>query len=362
MSNTQDIFKSIFGIEYDKVKQFFSDLSSPNKVNAVPQGRVINVYVLLRANNELLIRHEGREDIPLATIEGEKYPIILYEKIQSAFRRKELELLRNHYSQHKKEVDAIRGKNDDWFCALRPTASTKNPQEEKVGGQCRECPDCMTFGFAVAKRSEGQLEYNVKSRIEGDLFIATTPLSKSVIIRTFNAVDDITKTTIIGGKEEEEGRTGALFRYSLVREVTIFVGKIVMKDIGINDFLLKLATLSVVQKIGGRTTHFGNVEVIIPAILFSTYEVSSSYDLFTAIKGMENLKGIVDKIHSHLNEVKKGVLVTSDDFAKIIRQQLFDDNGSVSDEIVKGAWTEAKNFKASIEEFIKQNQKQDQGK
>ncbi len=338
---SEKLFQDIFGIEFGKVKQFFSDLSKADMKNVVPQGRVINVYLVIRANNELLIRHEGEEDISLATIQDDKYPIILYEKFQSVYRRKELELLRHDYNLHKEEINKIRGNNDEWFCALRPSASVK---DEKIGGQCGECPDCITFGFAV--RKEGR--YNVKSRIEGDLFIATLPEKKSVVIRTFNAVDDVTKTTIIGGGEEK-GRTGALFRLSLVREGTIFVGKIAMKDVGLNDFLLKIAVLTTVTKIGGNTTDFGNIKVFIPAIMFSTHEVSSGYDLFLQVKGKEDVDTVISSINSYLDKVKKGVLVTSNDFTDSIKNVLFNSDGTIKHEIIKNAWNEAKIFKDSIE-------------
>ncbi|MCH4816229.1 MAG: type I-D CRISPR-associated protein Cas7/Csc2 [Saccharolobus sp.] len=343
----EEAFKTIFGIEFEKVKEFFSDLSKVDPKNAVPQGKVVNVYLVIRANNELLIRHEGGEDVTLGTFGNEKYPIILYDKFQSTYRRKELELLRGNYNQHKTEVDKIREKNDDWFCALRPTASTKK-QEERIGGLCGECPDCMSFGFAV--REGGN--YNVKSRIEGDLLISTIPESKSVVVRTFNAVDDVTKTTLIGGEEGGAGRTGALFRLSLVKEGTIFVAKIVMKDISLNDFLIKIAALSVISKIGGKTTDFGNIKVFIPAIMFSTYEVSSSYDMFNLVKGKDDVESVILPINQHLEKIKKGVLVTSKDFSEKIQSTLFRSDGTLDPEIVLKSWEEAKNFKKSIELFI----------
>ncbi len=342
-----DYFKSIFGLEFKDVKQFFSDLSKADIKNVVPQGRVINVYLVIRASNELLIRHEGGEDVSLASIGNDKYPIILYDKFQSVYRRKELEFLRSDYNANKDKINKIREKTDEWFCALRPTVATKK-EEERIGGQCGECPDCVTFGFAV--RKEGK--YNVKSRIEGDLFIATTPERKSVVVRTFNAVDDVTKTTIIGGESDQAGRTGALFRLSLVREGTIFVGKIAMKDIGVNDFLLKLAVLTTISKIGGNITDFGNIKVYIPAIMFSTHEISSSYDLFLNVKEKENADTVISDINAHLEKVKKGVLVTSNDFSDKIKSALFDGNGNINHDVIEGAWNEAKNFKESIEEAI----------
>ena len=360
---SETLFKSIFEIDFSQVKEFFSDLSKVDPLNVVPRGRVINVYLVVRAENELLIRHEGGEDVSLATIKTntgfERYPIILYEKFQSVFRRKELELLRSHYDQHKAEVNKIRESDKEWKCGLRPNVIIKKgkPAEELITGLCGECPDCMTFGFAV--REGGT--YNVKSRIEGDLFIATTPEQKSVVIRTFNAVDDVTKTTFINVGEEGEGRTGALYRLSLVKEGTIFVGKIAMKDIGLNDFLLKMATLSVISRIGGKTTQFGTVKVYIPALMFSRYEVSSSYDMFNEVKGKESVEEVIAAINAKLDKIKKGVLVTSKDFAEVIRSEMFDDKGNIRSDVVLNAWIEAKNFKDSIERYTEGDKKEKKG-
>jgi len=356
---SEPLFKSIFGIDFSQVKEFFSDLSKVDPINVVPRGRVINVYLVVRAENELLIRHEGGEDISLATIGNEKYPIILYDKFQSVFRRKELELLRSNYDQHKAEVNKIRETQEEWKCGLRPTVTTKKgkPAEELITGLCGECPNCMTFGFAV--REEGK--YNVKSRIEGDLLIATTPEQKSVVIRTFNAVDDVTKTTFIDVGEEGKTRTGALFRLSLVREGTIFVGKIAMKDIGLNDFLLKMAALSVITRIGGKTTQFGTIKVYIPAIMFSRYEISSSYDMFTEVKGKEDVNEVISTINTKLEKIKKGVLVTSNNFAEAIRREMFDSKGNIRSDVVINAWSEAKNFKDSIEKYTEGDKKEKKG-
>jgi len=360
---SETIFNSIFGVDFSQVKEFFSDLSKVDPLNVVPRGRVINVYLVVRAENELLIRHEGGEDVSLATIKTdtgfEKFPIILYDKFQSVFRRKELELLRSHYDQHKAEVNKIRGKDEEWKCGLRPNVVTKKekPAEELITGLCGECPDCMTFGFAV--REEGK--YNVKSRIEGDLLIATIPEQKSIVIRTFNAVDDVTKTTFINVGEEGEGRTGALFRLSLVKEGTMFVGKIAMKDIGLNDFLLKMAALSVISRIGGKTTQFGTIKVYIPAIMFSRYEISSSYDVFTEVKGKEDVDEVSSAINAKLEKIKKGVLVTSKDFAEAIRKELFDSKGNIKTDVVLNAWDEAKNFKDSIERYTEGDKKEKKG-
>ncbi|BCS94300.1 type I-D CRISPR-associated protein Cas7/Csc2 [Metallosphaera javensis (ex Sakai et al. 2022)] len=347
MSLNEKIGK-ILGIEEEKISPFFADLSDVKKENAVPRGRVINVFVTIQAEGELIIRHEGGEDITLATVGDKKYPIILHEKLTSSMRRKMLELLRRDYSANKEEINKIRGKNDDWDCSLRPFSSTKK-EEERMGGLCGECPNCMEFGFAV--KEEGS--FNLKSRIEGDLHIATEPEQKSVVVRTFNAVDEVTKTTFIQGEGE---RTGALFRLSLVREGTIFVGKVVMKDVSPAEFLLSLYSLASTSRVGAVTSDFGKISVHIPAIIFSSYEVSSGYDLHrrAGIEGLNNLDEINRKINSYLDGFKKNhVLITSDDIAKKVLDELTV-NGTISHDVVKEAWMNGVNFRKGIKLFIRE--------
>ncbi|ARM77212.1 type I-D CRISPR-associated protein Cas7/Csc2 [Acidianus manzaensis] len=343
MSLNEKIEK-ILGIEKEKISPFFADLSDVKKENAVPRGRVINVFVTIQAEGELIIRHEGGEDITLATIGDKKYPIILHEKLASSVRRKMLELLRRDYADHKEEINKIRGKNDDWDCSLRPFSSTN--KEERMGGLCGECPNCMEFGFAVKEGS-----FNLKSRIEGDLHIATEPEQKSVVVRTFNVVDEVTKTTFVQGE-----RTGGLFRLSLVREGTIFVGKVVMKDVSPAEFLLSLYSLASTSRIGAVTSDFGKISVHIPAIIFSSFEVSSGYDLHrrAEIEGLNNLDEINKRINSYLDRFKKNhVLVTSEDIAEEVLDELTV-NGTISHDVVKEAWINGVNFRKAIELFVRE--------
>ena len=337
----KEIVSKILG--QDKLDSFFIDLSSPNKNYVVPRGRVANVFVVIRAEGELLIRHEGGEDISLAVIDGEKYPMILHEKLVSAWRRQLLEILRADYDLHKQEIDRIRGKIDDWFCALRP-AKKSSSSAEVVVGLCTECPNCMMFGFAVSKEKD----FNLKSRVEGDLYLATIPESKSVVIRTFNAVDEVTMQTISTGSSKGQ-QTGALFRLSLVREGTPFVGKIALKDMSYAEFLLSLYSLAVTGRIGGNKSDFGRIKIMIPAIALCNYEVSSGYEVFGLVKGKEDVQEIKTAIANYVKSFSDECKVfTSDDFAKEI-VSLVNKNRH---EVIEEAWVNGLNFRKSIEEFI----------
>ncbi|MCQ4448695.1 MAG: type I-D CRISPR-associated protein Cas7/Csc2 [Sulfolobales archaeon] len=348
--NGIEAVSEIFGTRENLV-QFFADLSKPNKENAVPRGRVANVFLVILAEGELVIRHEGGEDVTLATLDGEKYPMILHEKLVSAWRREMLEQLRHDYDHHKDEINKIRGKNDEWHCSLRPAVSAKKEgkggkeeKEERIGGLCRECPNCMIFGYAVG---EGE-DYNVKSRIEGDVYLSTLPEKRSVVIRTFNAVDEVTHTTFI---QTEGARTGALFRLSLIRVGTPFVGKIAMKDLSPAEFVLSLYTLVNTTRLGGIKSDFGKVRIIIPAIALCDHEVSSGYEIFEKVKGIDNVSEIVRKINDHVKAFEKeGCKVfTSEDFSIKIKEVVSKNNH----DIIKEAWISGLNFKRSIEEFIR---------
>jgi len=327
----------------ENLDQFFADLSKPNKENAVPRGRVANVFLVILAEGELVIRHEGGEDVTLATLDGEKYPMILHEKLVSAWRREMLEQLRHDYDYHKDEINKIRGKNDEWHCSLRPAVSAEK-KEERIGGLCRECPNCMIFGYAVG---EGE-DYNVKSRIEGDVYLSTLPEERSVVIRTFNAVDEVTHTTFI---QTEGARTGALFRLSLIRVGTPFVGKIAMKDLSPAEFALSLYALVNTTRLGGIKSDFGKVRIIIPAIALCDHEVSSGYEIFEKVKGIANVSEIVRKINDHVKAFEKeGCKVfTSEDFSAKIKEVVSKNNH----DIIKEAWISGLNFKRGIEEFIR---------
>ena len=335
----------------ENLDQFFADLSKPNKENAVPRGRVANVFLVILAEGELVIRHEGGEDVALATLDGEKYPMILHEKLVSAWRREMLEQLRHDYDYHKDEINKIRGKNDEWHCSLRPAVSAKKEgeggkgkKEERIGGLCRECPNCMIFGYAVG---EGE-DYNVKSRIEGDVYLSTLPEKRSVVIRTFNAVDEVTHTTFI---QTEGARTGALFRLSLIRVGTPFVGKIAMKDLSPAEFALSLYALVNTTRLGGIKSDFGKVRMIIPAIALCDHEVSSGYEIFEKVKGIDNVSEIVRKINEHVKAFEKEEckVFTSEDFSAKIKEVV---SKNIHD-IIKEAWSSGLNFKRGIEEFIR---------
>ncbi|MEM4912493.1 MAG: type I-D CRISPR-associated protein Cas7/Csc2, partial [Metallosphaera sp.] len=215
--------------------------------------------------------------------------------------------------------------------------------EERMGGLCRECPNCMVFGYAVGEEEK----YNLKSRIEGDIYLATIPEKRSVELRTFNAVDEVTHTTFI---QAEGGRTGALFRLSLIKVGTPFVGKIAMKDLSPAEFVLALYSLVSTTRIGGIKSDFGKIKIIIPAIALCDHEVSSGYEVFQKVKEIDNPAEIVRKINEHVKSFEKECIVfTSENFSS----KVIDIVSRSKHDIIEEAWKNGLNFKKSIEEFIR---------
>ncbi|BBG26099.1 hypothetical protein IC007_0604 [Sulfuracidifex tepidarius] len=202
----------------------------------------------------------------------------------------------------------------------------------------------MTFGYAVGEEEK----YNLKSRIEGDVYLATLPEKKSIVIRTFNAIDEPTHTTFI---QAEGARTGALFRLSLIRVGTPFVGKIAMKDLAPAEFAFVLYSLINTTRVGGTRSDFGKIRIIIPAIALYDHEVSSSYEIFERTKELENLSEIVRKINDQVKSYQAECQVfTSEDFSPKVSEVV----GCNKHEIIKEAWSNGLNFKKSIEESIKE--------
>jgi len=338
---------------------------------AVPRGRTVNVFVIIEAQSELLVRHEGGEDVSTEEVEGVEVPVILHEKLASAWRRHMLEVLRSHYDRGGRAAIAkALGKGGDWAytCGLRPAVvevgAKKETRIELIGGLCGECPNCMVFGFAVR---EGGL-FNVKSRVEGDAYFAVEPATSSVVQRTFNAVDEALKTTAFTvqreeaeGEEGEARRTGALFRLSLVRAGTLFVGKVAMKDLSVPELLLALYTLATVPRVGGYKSDFGRIKVYIPAIVPGRFEVGSGYELAARILAQTTgrrpgLEEVWQQATAYAEELAAEAGYTAfksqrPGFGAALVRALADE--SVFDAVVMGAWEAAANARRSYEEYIK---------
>ncbi len=327
--------------------------SSVDPKIAIPSGKTVNVWVIIEAQSELLIRHEGVDDVTEFEVNGVSVPGILNTKVQAVERR---QLLRTLYSFRDRNPEKMKELKDlakklnlsaseklgkDWICYLTPGASSKSKSDTEVmkGGYCGICPNCMIYGYVAGESGT----YNVKSRVEGDAYFGLCPSRLCVVQRTFNAVDDVAKTTYMG----EEKQTGALFTLSLVEPGTLFVGKIAVRDVSPAELLLVLHSLAKVDRIGGRVTHFGRVKVHIPVITFDYFERGSGYEVAKALVGDKKVD---------LEEAVNKVVEKATGSVKVEKRDLADKLRSLSqekvDEIVYEAWKDIIYFKASIEKLV----------
>lgn len=350
-----EVCKKVFGDACKEISEWCIKRTEGIQ-NAIPKGKVANVFVVIEPHSRLLIRHEADvlDVTTIPTYAGHSVPAILHTKLHAVMRRQMLAMLHEWYDRKgseelKKDEIMKEYLKDGYTCVVRPYAKREKGEkvEEAVEGYCKKCPACMIFGYAAME--EGS--YNVKSRIEGDLYVAPVSETNACVTVTFNSVDDITKTTYIGTGPE---RTGALYQLRLIEVGTPFIGKIAIKDITLAELLLTLAALTRTTRIGGRVTHFGEIKVHIPAILFSSYEVGSGYEIANNL--LLKFGGSVVKLEEVLNEVEqyvrrygdRGVLVVSRDLAEKLRRLTQSD----VDNIVLSAWRDSVLFKRSLDQFV----------
>ncbi len=370
MGSVSEVGKKIFGEQINEIGKYTVEKEKPDLRLALPRGRVFNVYVIIEALSELVIRHEGETDLTVISLDGLEVPAILNTKVQAVERRTMLKLLHKFYDNNKEyvlnlvkdynEYRISRGKDAETFngtiqsneyrkkleegleaaigaynCAVRPYE--RRGGEEKVAGYCRLCPNCLIYGYAV----EEGLDYNVKSRVEGDLYLATLPTSKCVTTRTFNAVDDVKKTT-----------ERALYKLRVVEPGTLFVGKIAVRDVSLAELLLVLLSISKIDRTGGRVTHFGRVRTHIPAIVVSDSERGSGYDLARKIfgkykEGTGDLENTRNTVAEYVSTVG-GIPILIRDIASNLRSL----SDSEVNAIIEQAWNDVIVYRESLDLYV----------
>ncbi len=349
--NARELLEPLLSVKYDEIKEFLVPKEKVDKWLAIPKGKTINVWIVIEALNELLIRHEGVDDVTEFEVNGITVPGILNTKVQAVARR---QMLRTLYSFKERNPDKMKELYEiakkynvstaevlkNWECYMTPGARSQAKKSEEVmkGGYCMTCPNCMIYGYVAGEGGT----YNVKSRVEGDAYFGLCPSKLCVVKRTFNAVDDVTKTTIMEG-----GETGALFTLSLVEPGTLFVGKLALRDMSPAELLLTLHSIAKVDRVGGRVTHFGRVKVHIPAITFDYFERGSGYEVAKALVGDKKV-GLEEAVNKVVESAKGKVVVQKRDLADELRGL----GEEELDAIVEEAWKDSLTFKASIESLI----------
>ncbi len=360
----EEVAAKLLGDKLSRARELLVEKPRPDRRLALPRPRTVNIYVAIEALGELVIRHEGRDDFVEFEVAGYRVPGILNTKVQAAERRALLRLLYDFYDRNlngavARLADAVKElglqgaeriaeklRGGGWRCYLAPKQGRRQG-EETVEAYCGFCPGCMIYGYAGMDEGGG---YNVKSRVEGDVFYGLCASSRCVVQRTFNAVNDATKTTFY-----EEGETGALYTLSLIEPGTVFVGKIVVRDPSLAELLAVLLAVSNVERIGARQTHFGRVKTHIPAIVFSRFERGTGYEAAARMLreksgGPLGLEEALQGLSSYAEAVATSddLLLESRGLADELRRLPLRD----IDAVLAAAWLDSLVFKASIEQFI----------
>jgi CRISPR-associated protein Csc2 len=364
---------NLLGVDWGSIRGYFVEKRRPDRLLAVPRPRTVNLFVVIEAQGELVIRHEGGEDFTEFEVAGYRVPGILNTKVQSAERRALLRLLYSHYDRNKDLlIEAVKAAFEQWGGDALPVTGTekviaklqagwrcymapkkgKKEKEEVVEPYCGFCPNCMIYGYAGLEEAGS---YNVKSRVEGDVFYGLCPSSSCVVQRTFNAVDDVTKTTFYSG-----GETGALYQLSLIEPGTVFVGKITVRDPSPAELLAVMLAVAHVERIGARVTHFGRVKTYIPAVVLSGFERGTGYELASIVlRKKEGAKAGLEEAVNEVTEYARRVATDSD--AVIARRDLADQLRSMStsdiDAVLTAAWLDGLAFKSSIELSLSQSKR-----
>jgi CRISPR-associated protein Csc2 len=354
------VSEKVFGNNINKILEWTVKRERPDKYNAIPKGKVANVFIVIEAHSRLIIRHEqDTEDVTVVpAYTGHSVPAILNTKFQSgAVRRQMLVMLHEWFDRKgKHHIDELGYGRGTYTCVVRPYMRQERERQvpEEVEGFCGQCPSCLIFGYAVREAAG----YNVKSRVEGDFYVSPIPEEKSVIRVTFNAVDDITKTTIMPG--EGGARTGALYTYRMIEVGTPFVGKLVLRDMTFAEMMLTLLAVARTTRIGGRVTHFGEIKVHIPAILISKYEIGSGYEIVNMILGESggrvlNREEVINKVAEYVKMFEnQGILVLD----RILGDKLRGLSEEEVDAIIPEAWKDTLIYKESLDMFVGKQMKQ----
>ncbi|RLE80832.1 MAG: type I-D CRISPR-associated protein Cas7/Csc2 [Thermoprotei archaeon] len=284
----------------------------------VLRGKVVNVFIAFKALEPLLTRTEGQGDITTFLLNNISVPAILNTKVQGMLRRKTLQILRNYWPEGKPLcyvlVQAKKGKGE-------------------IKGYCGACPSCLIYGYAVQE----ERTYNVKSRVEGDVYYGTIPEEEATFEFTRNAVDEITHTT---------GQ--ALLTERAVKPGVIFIGKMALRNLTPSELKLVLYTLASLDRLGAVQTHFGRIKPIILGLIGAHYEIGSGYEIVSQIlaDGLKEEDKILAKARELIKEVGAkygGTTVVQEALEDIVLKA---DIKTICDE----AWKDAQKKKKELDE------------
>jgi len=322
-------------------------LRSPGEKDRVfPKGKKVEVVFLVEAVNALLLRTEGVEDITLFKLPGTEYevPAILPEKLQAVSRRRMLAYLRRFRDNdpgklavHLKalaevctyekksggqssgvkvgfaKAEETKEKPAEWNCYVQPPGGdARNATDVGMDGFC---PACALFGAVIdgeKLKGLGNESIGLKSRVEFDPAVAFLDQEKTVVGYTHNKVADGVSWTGQG-----------LYMEHHVAPGTVFAGKVTLEDVTPAELKAFLATLSAIDRLGGRERLFGGVRVHLVAVRGGSYETVSALGIAKKLAerygGAEYPPGVEEVKRAVVEELGEGFKeVDGEKFRKLV--------------------------------------------
>ncbi|MEM4570050.1 MAG: type I-D CRISPR-associated protein Cas7/Csc2 [Desulfurococcaceae archaeon] len=331
--------------EYERIEPYLHTYMG--KAESVkPVAKHITIYWVGRAEDRMILRTEGEDDIILSEVNGEAVPTIIFRKLKAVYLRDFMQLLRRQWELYRDSIRNVIGDSNYDFlasCSLSPGLAGEG--KGTMHGRCMKCPADILMGATSAS-----VNYNLASRFVGDSAYA---LTASYERRTSNAVDEVTYTTIMlrEGQASEEARTGALFAETFVEPGTLFVGKTVLFMPSPVELLYVLWLLTRTIRVGARTSIWGTLRVVSVALLADLYEVGSSYEASERLFGEANEEEVRKKLLEYVRNVSyvtgAGVIeITSDILSKLRNVNTLDVD------LVKELWVNAKNYTDAVNKYI----------
>lgn len=341
------ILEEMLGNLYNSIKPFLHFYDGSN-VSVKPVSKNITIYWVGRAADRMILRTEGEDDVILSQVGSMAVPTIIFRKLKAVYLREFMQLMRMQWIKHSNMITKDAGYKGDFLQECSIAVGIRGEEKGTMHGRCMRCPTDVLMGA-----TSGGASYNLHSRFMGDAAYALTPSTER---RTGNAVDEITYTTIMigrqGSEREEERRTGGLFSETFVEPGTVFVGKIVLPMISPPELLHVLWLLTRVSRIGGRTSIQGTLEVYPVAMIGDLFEVGTSYELAEKLQGKKDLREVRAGVLEYVNnEVKyktsSGIIeITKDITSKLRMLDILDSK------LVKELWENATNYVKGVEAYI----------
>jgi len=344
--NSVGKLKEVLGEDnYRKIEPYIHSYTGKAE-SAKPIAKYITIYWIGRAEDRMILRTEGEDDIILSEVKEEAVPTIVFRKLKAVYLREFMQLLRRQWELYRDSIKKVIGDSNYDFiasCSLSPGLAGEG--KGSMHGRCMKCPADVLMGATSAMEN-----YNLASRFVGDSAYA---LTSSYERRTGNAVDEITYTTIMlkEGQASEEARTGALFAETLVEPGTLFVGKTVLFMPSPVELLYVLWLLTRTTRVGARTSIWGTLKVTPVVLLADLYEVGSSYEaserLFGEVKEEEARRKLLEYVKGVSYATGTDVIeITSNVLSNLKSINVLDKN------LVGELWANARNYIDAVKDYI----------